>query len=191
MSTATYYRVNLDIKPVRKLLLLQLRAMHPLGLPFPVLLHMPITALARWITTTLVTLIPIRMRNVLCLAHLHYAFAWTFTYPAQSTARQPVQSVADFGAPLRGLLTLVEASQYHVDGEAPEEGAASGEAGDEERGDEEEERYADGEEGVGECGGDGEQETCREGDEESRGCEEDEEDEGYGCQGCLSGYECL
>tara|TARA_R110002003_G_scaffold1277_1_gene22820 strand:+ start:4581 stop:5039 length:459 start_codon:yes stop_codon:yes gene_type:complete len=151
----TYYRFDLDIKPLRKVHLPLLRPFRPLRLPL-MTNHMPITALARWITTTLVTLSPIRTLNVLCLAHLQRPLIFSIHHPARSAACQPVQLIANSGAALRWRLTLIEALQHQVHCKAPEEEASSRAAGDEERGNEEEERDADDEEGVDERRGEGE-----------------------------------
>lgn len=71
-----------------------------------------------------------------------------------------MQLVANSCARLSRRLTLVEALQDEVYCKAPEEEATSCAAGNEERGDQEEESEADSEEGVDEGRGDSKEQAC-------------------------------
>lgn len=75
----------------------------------------------------------------------------------QSAARQCMQLVTHTRALLAWLFTLVQAPKDHVQSEAPEKEARGCAASEEERGYEEEQCDANGEEGVDEGGGEGEE----------------------------------
>jgi hypothetical protein len=86
-----------------------------------------------------------------------------------------VHLIPNSGAALDWRLTLVKAPQYKIYHEAPEEEASSGKAGDEECGNQKEKADADGEEGVDEGSGYGEEKTCCQRNEEGRDSKGDEE----------------
>ena len=135
----------------------------------------------------------LRSRNLPYLCRLFVStLARSMTVPrSQSTARQPVQPVANACARLDGSLTLVEPAQNHIAYEAPDEDEGCRAAGEEDGRDYEEQRESDNEEGEGQGGKEAEEEAGGEGDKEGGGCEGEEEDEGEAGEGSLGGEEGL
>ena len=105
----------------------------------------------------------------------------------QSSTGQPVQLVAHSGALLDRRLTAVEALQQEVARKAPEEDDARRAAPDKDSGQDEYQSKARREERKGDCCDDGKKETREEGDGKDGQRENDKEENGEACEGCLEG----